>query len=86
MAVKKANLSCGAQRSICSISLRTNQCRFFAALKIPLTLSPLPLFPLPKGEGRGVRRAFSWFQGTGHGGPVDLAENHDNYLYGSPKK
>jgi hypothetical protein len=41
-------------------------------------VEPLPAKPLSERLSEVI--------GIVHGGPPDLAENHDHYLYGTPKK
>lgn len=36
--------------------------------------------------GTSVREVFKEFAGTAEGLPADLAEQHDHYLYGNPRK
>ena len=45
---------------------------------IEVRVEPLTAKPLPERLGDVI--------GIVHGGPPDLAENHDHYLYGTPKK
>ncbi len=49
-----------------------------------------PVAPTPNGEGQPegstIYERYKEFIGSLDGLPSDLAENHDHYLYGTPKK
>jgi hypothetical protein len=45
-----------------------------------------PGYPLPRRQKENLAEFLSPVAGTAQGLPQDLAENHDHYLYGTPKR